>query len=319
MRNTLLLTAALSTATMLAMPSTTRACSCLGSVQLRAPSEGASDVALNIAPLVTGSVSSEMVEWTTAAGVAVPFSARQGALSNACRGNIVELIPQVALTPATEYIIRAYGFGRVASDAPQFRFTTGRAKVEQASLPEPTLAATIVRGRAVYDSCVNEVHGCLSVGAHETEVSFLGDGDELLSWLITSGEEVMERSVPPATICMEARTRDLAGRRSAPVRRCGSELGQREARTSDYDNYRLRCSGGRILDATLDDASARAARDASGVDDARGGAEQGEPSSGSASSADSGCSAASPGAAGWYGGLWLLGWAARRGRRLPRT
>ena len=252
MRRVHLVTAGLAIlAALAAAPRTTHACSCASRVQLRTttgqPEGGVEDVPRNVAPILTGNFDADSVEWTTEAGVPVAFTSRRGLQFAACGGYLMELVPTLPLAAATTYVVRVGTRSRAEGESTEFRFTTGANEAPERALPEPSLTATIVSGRAVYDSCVSEVHGCIAVGEHETEVTFLDEAGAVLNWTITSGQSVMERGASPGTACIEARTRDVAGRRSAPLRRCGSELGQREALRSDYDDYRLRCSEGRIL------------------------------------------------------------------------
>jgi hypothetical protein len=237
----------------IALPRTTHACSCAPNVSLVSPFDGAQAVPLDIAPLLRGHFDESSLQWKAADGTDVPFAARTGSTPGACFGAITELIPSQPLAAATSYVLRVEPRNGASEPAREFRFTTGAANVPQAVLPDPTLTITLVRGRAVYDSCVELVHGCFAVGPHDTELTFLGAGDQLLSWMLVQAEAVIERGAHPDTVCVEARTRDRAGRRSAAVRRCGAELGLRADRISDYDNYRLRCRDGRIVEAPASD------------------------------------------------------------------
>jgi MYXO-CTERM domain-containing protein len=257
----------------LLVPVRAHACTCAGTLDILGLSDGAVDVPIDIAPLLRGAFDASQVRLQSQAGVAVPIAVRGGGAGTAaCSGQIAELTPQEPLAPNTAYVISVAESGGGRSGTRAFHFTTGAAKVPEQPLAPPPLTVTLLHGNPIRDSCLGmHPHGCLHVGApppqQTVEVTFLDASDNVLGWTLAAGD-VMERA-HDAT-CVEARTRDAAGRRSAPTRRCGEELAKREARTGDFVDYRLQCREGRVIE------SAGASGDASSGDVNEGGVGAGD-------------------------------------------
>jgi hypothetical protein len=228
---------------------TAHACRCRPMVSV-VPADGAENVPLDIAPIVRGQFfDPAAIRFRDEDGGDVPFTvSRQGAGLESCSGVVVELFPSEPLAPNTRYVIRVVQRqGSEPGDA--FHFTTGDTKVD-ATLVPPTLTATLVTD-GLRDSCSSGLGGCLDVGDVEAEVTFLDQFGELLGWTLTRGASTIEVGPPAATVCVEARARDAAGRRSAATRVCGSELGLRPPGPETYDSQRrLRCVGGQLPGVT---------------------------------------------------------------------
>jgi MYXO-CTERM domain-containing protein len=246
-------------------PSRARACSCAPeSITRSRPADGATFVPTDIAPIIEGHFESDRVALEREDGSAVAFELNTGAALgyDYCAGLVAELIPTNALEPETTYVVRA-SHGASGSPERTVRFTTGSAPVAGEPLVAPEVTISFVRGNPIGDSCLGHVQGCLTVhGEREAAVTVRRVvGAPILGFVRgTLTFDLLDDGEPE---CVEVRTRDAAGRRSANATTvCRGDFPIRDAVESDYEGHVLRCAQGAFgKDAENDVAADAGSRD----------------------------------------------------------
>ncbi len=229
-----------------AQPGVARACSCGSSaIYLATPSDGTTDVPIDIAPVIHGQFQDGAITVTREGGDSVAFELRTEAGLGHCGGRIGELTFKAALEPNTRYVLRADGSESLDFARTEIAFTTGSDRVPDAALSTPALRATFLQGNPTGDSCASEVQGCIGIDDDGTqiELTFVRNEGAQRVALLEVDTQITVDFVPD---CVEARTRDAAGRRSAPTVLCGKELHAREATEADYQGGELACDDGAI-------------------------------------------------------------------------
>lgn len=232
-------------------PNMARACTCSNTVNAMLPAAGAQGVYLDIAPVfAAGFVAPETIRWTSATGTAVDFEVRTG-FQGPCSG-LFELIPRAALEPNTRYVIDAQlaNVDPASPEAAQRRieFTTGSERTPELPLAVPSAVLSVVYLEESRGSCESLAHACAAVGDAYTEIA-TRLGDEPLSFTIVRGDVALASFAPERAdpnLCVDLRTRDPAGRRSAAQTLCGEQLRARAAVESDFDGLTPICKGGRF-------------------------------------------------------------------------
>jgi hypothetical protein len=170
----------------------------------------------------------------------------------ACGGSSGEIVPAADLEPDTSYVIRAASDEQESSAV---RFSTGSDRAPVRTLTPPRVVASFIEGNPLPDSCAAGTYGCIDVqNAEHFELILRRDGVEVVRWLAAGPIVADALELPPE--CLEARARDVTGRRSEASVLCGDELPVRPARLSDFEDYAPRCEHGVIgddIDADDDD------------------------------------------------------------------
>lgn len=226
-----------------ALPSRSRACTCVPDAILASePADGARDVPIDVAPIIEGPFEPDSVTLAEEDGAAVVFELNTSPGTTSCTGGNAELRLAADLEPDTTYVLRAEN---ADGDTTTVRFSTGSKRVPERELDAPEVRATFIEGNLIRDSCSLEIFGCVAApGTPQVEV--IGTrGDDVLFRAFT-GVDLYIDHLEHAPDCIEVRERDAAGRRSEPTTLCGDDLPFRPARASDFPDTALDCHGGMI-------------------------------------------------------------------------
>ena len=226
-------------------PTPADACSCApNAIWQSTPGDGATDVPIDIAPVIQGYFEGKTLSLTSEAGTDIAFELTVGGETGACTGHSGELKLEAPLEPNTRYVLRAVS--EVSDgEATEISFTTGSTRVPEVALTAPAFRATFLTGTPFYDSCSSGVHGCIGIDEVDTQVELTFRHASGLPGIRLVGEDT-QVSLGQVPECLEARTRDAAGRRSAATILCGKELNQREATEADFQDFSLACDDGVI-------------------------------------------------------------------------
>jgi hypothetical protein len=192
------------------------------------PPDGATDVPLNLAPVVHGNFHAGTIRLEHASGEPVEVTINEG--PSVCGVVWAEVIPKRPLEPMTQYVIR------VASQDPEFdrpddasiRFVTGVNLLPEQDLPTPKVHATTVQGMSFENGCwPTNVMTCLNLDdppedRFDVEVIARHDGKMLVRWLTPIKDATYSFAVLPD--CFELRSRSRTGKRSEPLMLCGDAL-----------------------------------------------------------------------------------------------
>jgi len=232
-------------AILMAPPSPVHACTCApNAIWESTPGDGDTDVPIDIAPVIQGYFEGKTVSLASEAGINVVFELTVGGATGACTGRNGELKLEAPLEPNMRYLLRAVSEIPNGETA-EISFTTGSTRVPEVELAAPALRATFLKGSKLYDGCSSEVQGCIGVDDEDTQIELAFRMSSGVTGIRLVGEDtqVTFDSVPE---CVEARTRDAAGRRSAATILCGKELNPREATDEDFRDFALACDDGVI-------------------------------------------------------------------------
>lgn len=273
-----------------------RACSCsLTGLGWSSPAQGANDVPIDVVPILRGNFAE--VEFESADGAVVAFTRTDAADSATTCVFTAELVPEHPLQATTAYVIRLqqrWWPGEVT----ELHFTTGKAASVKRELPAPELELSLIRTARPANTCQHIARGCVRTTAQEqVELAFF-KGDELLARrIMADGEATPELGRVPD--CIEARIRDVAGRRSAPTRLCGEQLAFRLV-SPDPAEFYAPCENGVIA---LPEGAEQDPQDA-GEPDA---AAQSDPPGDAPADSAYGCSASAVGGGALTDAIWFAG------------
>jgi hypothetical protein len=208
-------------------PARVHACSCIGFGIIRStPLHDATDVPIDVAPVISGSFDPDELSFERADGTPVDFEVRAGHGGNEpCVVVSAELVPAQVLDIETQYVIRTQSVAFEAYPPHAVRFTTGSDRVPEVALEAPAVAAAF----ANYGGSCGTITGCIRIdGAEQTEVVLHAEGAEPVL-LFANGAEQQLRGFFELPACIEVRARDAAGRRSEATMLCSDGIATRDA------------------------------------------------------------------------------------------
>jgi len=206
-----------------AVPAPASACSWLAeAIKSSLPTSGASDVPIDVAPIIRGHGDPNSLRWETRAGEPVPFDVKLGPSADFTEETTAELVPRGPLRPNTAYVIHARLASEFRSEEGEERleFTTGVGTADADFSRPPALAATVLK-TAPSQCTSHTTAGCI----------FAGDGQHLLEILDARGNALVRDVVAGDVLtyvtepsCIRVSTRSASGRLSAATQLCGAEL-----------------------------------------------------------------------------------------------
>lgn len=204
-----------------AVPAPATACSWLAeAIKSSLPASGASDVPIDVAPIIRGHGDPTLLRWETQAGEPVEFDVRVGQSASFTEGTTAELVPRAQLRPNTAYVVHARLTPDYGSEEERLEFTTGVATADAGLSAAPSLAATVLNtepGMCTSDNTAS----CIFGGHTQLLLEVLdADGKELVRDVVAG--DVLTYVTDPH--CIRVSTRSASGRVSAATELCGAEL-----------------------------------------------------------------------------------------------
>lgn len=221
-----------------ALPGSASACSWLGqAIKSSLPASGASDVPIDVAPIIRGHGDPNVLRWETQEGEPIEFDVKVGPSADFTEGTAAELVPRGVLRPNTTYVIRAPA-SEFGSEEQRVVFTTGVATADAELSTVPSLAATVLK-RGPSQCTSHNTASCISAGEQHILLEILdASGNELVRDVVAG--DVLTSATDPH--CIRASIRSASGRLSAATELCGEEL--RIRRAGDELDGTHPCRGG---------------------------------------------------------------------------